>query len=221
MIYYQMLVVVSGCTIFLAQPTRAAECYKAGETVTVSGTIHMHVLPPDDRGSSTGMRTYPTMLFDQPVCVDGGELGRVPSGKAAAVLLEGVDQKLTEGQHVSLQGQLSPKTDTNWPEELRLFVADLAPDAPGPDEKIISGASDAVVETCAKSQARTAQALHETTLKVLITHSSRYGTIWRADTASPPIDGQRFVSRTVCWRGMEVVRPLDMFDKSKSIPPLQ
>jgi hypothetical protein len=210
------------CAVLSAHPTRAAECHKAGETVTVTGTIHMRVLPPDARGSTTKQRTYPMMQFDQPVCVDGGEHGSMTSGKTATVLAAGVEQTLAEGQHVSLQGQLSPQAEVNHqPEELMLFIADLAPDAPGPDEKPISGASDAVAENCAKSQARQAKALHETTLKVRITHSPRYGTIWRADTESPPMAGYRFVSRTVCWKGMEVVRPLDMFDKSKSIPPLE
>ncbi len=66
-----------------------------------------------------------------------------------------------------------------------------------------------------------AKSLHETILKVRITHSPRYGTIWRADTVSRQIEGQRLVSRTICWKGMEVFRPLDMFDKSKSIPLLE
>jgi len=210
------------CAVLSAHPARAAECHKAGETVTVTGTIHMRVLPPDARGSSTKQRTYPMMQFDQPVCVGGGEQGAVASGKTATVLLAGDQQTLAEGQHVSLQGQLSPQADVNHqPEELILLVADMAPDAPGPDEKPISGASDAVAENCAKSQARAAKALHETILKVRITHSPRYGTIWRADTTSPLIGGYRFVSRTVCWKGMEVIRPLDMFDPSKSIPPLE
>jgi len=211
------------CAVLSAHPARAAECHKAGDTVTVTGTIHMRVLPPDARGSTTKQRTYPMMQFDQPVCVDGGEQGSVTNGKTATVLLAGVEQTLAEGQHVSLQGQLSPQADVNHrPEELMLFIADMAPDAPGPDEKPISGASDAVAEYCAKLQAQAAKALHQTTLKIRITHSPRYGTIWRADAAFPPIaSGRRFVFRTVCWKGMENIRPLDMFDKSKSIPPLE
>ncbi len=210
------------CAIFSAPSARAAVCHKAGETVTVTGTIHMRVLPPDARDSSTKLRTYPMMQFDQPVCVDGGELGSVTNGKTATVLLAGVEQTLAEGQHVSLQGELSPQAEVNHqPEELMLFIADMAPDAPGPDEKPISGASDAVAENCAKSQARMAKALHETILKIRITHSPRYGTIWRADTESHPMAGYRFVSRAVCWKGMEVIRPLDMFDPSKSIPLLE
>jgi hypothetical protein len=218
----KIIAAVFACAALSAHLARAAECHKAGETVTVTGTIHMRVLPPDARGSTTRQRTYPMMQFDQPVCVDGGEQGNVPNGRTATVLLAGVDQTLAEGQHVSLQGQLSPQADVNHqPEELMLFIADMAPDAPGPDEKPISGASDAVAENCAKSHARMAKSLHETILKVRITHSPRYGTIWRADTESPPMSGYRFVSRTICWKGMEVIKPLDMFDKSKSIPLLQ
>ena len=67
-----------------------------------------------------------------------------------------------------------------------------------------------------------AKALHETILKIRITHSPRYGTIWRADAAFPTVlDGRRYVSRTVCWKGMEVDWRLDMFDPSRSIPPLE
>lgn len=209
------------CAILFVPPARAAACHKTGETVTMTGTIHMRVLPPDARGSATRLRTRPTMQFDEPICVDGGELGTVANGKAAAIVLLGVEQTLVEGQHISLQGQLSPRPDMNWPEELILTIADMAPDAPGPDEKPISGASDAIAENCARSQARMAKSLHQTILKVRITHSPRYGTIWRADTAFPLDGGRRYVSRTVCWKGMEVDRPLDMFDTSKSIPPLQ
>ena len=208
------------CATLSAPSVCAAACHKAGEAVTV--TIHMRVLPPDARGSTTKSRTYPMMQFDQPACVDGGEHGAVTSGKTATVLLMGVEQTLTEGQHVSLQGQLSPQADVNHqPEDLILAIADMAPDAPGPDEKPISGASDAVAETCAKSQAWMAKSLHETTLKVRITHSPRYGTIWRSDTVSPPIEGHRVGSRTICSKGMEVIRPLDMFDPAKSIPLLE
>jgi len=199
----------------------AADCHKAGDTVTVTGTIHMRVAPPY-KNSETKQRTYPVMAFDRPVCVTGGVLGDVPAGKIAAVMLMGVERKLTEGQHVSLEGQLAPRTDAHQAEELMLLIQDMAPDSPGPDETIISGASDAVAENCAKSAERLAKDLGSTIVNIRITRSPRYGTIWRADTSHfyPEIK-KLIVTRTICWKGMEVLRPLSMFDPSKNTPPLQ
>lgn len=207
-------------TAVLAGAARAANCHDGSETVTVSGTIHMRVLPPDKLRRSTRDRTYPVIRFDQPVCFKDEKSGGVPNGKVAAVLLVGAQQKLTEGQHVSLRGRLSqyiyPK---EYPEDLMLIIEDMPADAPALDEVVINPLSDAVAERCAKSADQMTKEPGEKILKVVVTRSPRWGTIWRADISHPLPDGYPpMLSRTICTHSIDIWKPLDMFDLSKSIP---
>lgn len=216
------LAIVFTLGTFLTAPARAADCHDTSETVTVTGRIHMRVLPPDNYRRSTKDRTYPVIRFDQPVCFKDEKSGGIPNGKVAAVLFIGAKQTLTEGQHVSLRGRLSqyiyPK---EYPEELMLFIEEMPPDAPAPDEVVINPLSDAVAERCAKSTDRVTKELGAKVIKVVVTHSPRWGTIWRADTSNPLPDGYPpMLSRTTCTKDIDIWRPLDMFDPSKSTPRL-
>ena len=210
-------------SLLLVATARAADCHSSSEAVTVSGTIHMRVLPPDEHRRSTKDRTYPAIWFDQPVCFKDEKSEGVPNGKIAAVLLIGAKQKLTEGQHVSLRGRLLqyiyPK---EYPEDLMLLVEDIPPDAPAADEVVINPLSDAVAERCAKSADRVTKDVGGKILKVVVTHSPHWGTIWRADTSNPLPGGYPpMLSRTVCTKDFDLWRPLTMFDPSKRIPRLQ
>ena len=103
-------------------------------------------------------------------------------------------------------------------------IPPMPPDAPQADEVVIDAPNDPVVVQCAKY----ADAFKriETVSKVVVTRSKQWGTIWRADVSAtgynPPI-----LSRIVCWnsgpgKAISVEhRPLEMFDPTQSIPPLQ
>ena len=200
----------------------AAPCYKSGDTVAVTGTIHMRTLPADEKTRRLKPWTYPAITSDHPVCLKSTEWGDVRNGTTALVLIFGVKRELYDEQHVSLRGQLSPRTDRNQPEELMLSIMERPADAPDKDETILATLNDAVADHCAKNAKAMAKDLGSTILRVVVTKSPRWGTIWRADTSDkitggyPPI-----LSRTVCWKGAEAIMPLNMFDPAKNIPPLQ
>jgi hypothetical protein len=92
------------------------------------------------------------------------------------------------------------------------------PDARGNDEVSATANSDAVAATCADYGRRLADGTVSKLIRVSVTVSKRWGTVWRADISSkdrPPI-----VSRIICSKGLVNVRPLKMFDPSQNIPPL-
>ena len=94
---------------------------------------------------------------------------------------------------------------------------------PQKDEIAISGAGDSQATKCASYEAGMQRRLKLTLLKVVVTKSPGWGTIWRADTAFPiKKAGERpIVFRTTCWKGSIEERPLEMFDPKASIPPLR
>jgi hypothetical protein len=99
----------------------------------------------------------------------------------------------------------------------------MPPDAPQKDEVVIDGKGDAVVSRCATMAARMNKDLKLTQLTVIVTRSAKWGTIWRSDTAFPvqgPGD-KPILSRTVCWKNGDLMRPLEMFDPKASIEPLR
>jgi hypothetical protein len=60
-------------------------------------------------------------------------------------------------------------------------------------------------------------------LKVVVTKSPKWGTIWRQDEAFPvdhPGD-KPIIFRTICSKDVVVVRPLEMFNPKASIKPLK
>jgi hypothetical protein len=99
----------------------------------------------------------------------------------------------------------------------------MPPDAPDKTEIVISGVGDVVAIRCAKNAAVMGKHLKTTQLKVVVTRSPRWGTIWRQDVAFP-VDhpGDRpIIFRTVCCKDIENIRPLEMFDPKASIGPLK
>jgi hypothetical protein len=99
----------------------------------------------------------------------------------------------------------------------------MPPDAPGPDETVISGVNDPVAANCANSEGVMSKRLKTTQLNVVITNSPKWGTIWRQDV-SFPVQRQGdlpILFRSVCWKDGSVERPLEMFDPKASIGPLK
>lgn len=115
--------------VFSASSGRAAGCYKGGDTVTIVGTIHMKTLPPNPDLKRTKSWTYPVLTFDHPVCVKDPGFGDVPDGKVASVTFDPkVQRTLSEGQHVSLRGQLAPPDNGSQPPEpLMLRDGEIGP----------------------------------------------------------------------------------------------
>jgi hypothetical protein len=100
-------------------------------------------------------------------------------------------------------------------------IPPMPPDAPLKDEHIIDGKGDPVVARCARSERYLRERMHGKLLKVVITHSPKWGTIWRADTAWPLGDHYPpMIERTSCTERVQVERPLEMFDPKQSITPL-
>lgn len=99
----------------------------------------------------------------------------------------------------------------------------MPPDAPDSTETVISGADDAIATRCAASAEAMREELKTTQLKVVVTRSPKWGTVWRQDSAFPihrPGDRPN-IFRTVCSKDIEHIRPLEMFDPKASIPPLK
>ena len=94
-------------------------------------------------------------------------------------------------------------------------------DAPQPDERVIDGKNDEVAARCANMSAQMNRGLGRKMLRVVVTTSAAWGTIWRADTSVPLGKGGDMRWRTVCWKTGDLERPLEMFDPKESIPPLK
>ena len=190
--------------------------------MTVTGTIHMHKLPSGVEPIGAKSGKYPVMTFDRVICVKDARWGDVTDGKVTSVFVMGAERRFQDGQHVSLRGELSPRQMASQPpEELILFVTNMPPDAPQKDENVINGSNDDVARKCADMSAKLTTLLGAKTLRVIVTKSPRWGTVWRADTAHPLADGDPpMLMRTVCSKSFVLERPLEMFDPSKSIPPL-
>jgi hypothetical protein len=92
-------------------------------------------------------------------------------------------------------------------------------DAPDKSEVPFHG-KDATTAYCSKYE-RHAQSILKTRLvRVVVTRSKRWGTIWRSDTAFPDPDGP-ILWRTVCREHFILQRPLEMFDPKANIAPLK
>jgi hypothetical protein len=89
----------------------------------------------------------------------------------------------------------------------------IPPGAPQQGEVTISGEDDPVAEACSS------EGVVHNPQRVLITHSREWGTIWRGDFVAST-EGQPLWWRFVCWSNGRLLRPLEMFDPSQSIPPL-
>jgi hypothetical protein len=207
---------------FFPSAGHAVTCHKSGDTVSITGTVQIHTLPPDAHAGVADSGTYPALRFDRPVCVTDSGSKDVTDRTIASIIFMGPKLKLTDGQHVRLQGELVPRQMPDQPpEELVFFVKNLPADAPEKGEITISGQSDDVAKQCAKATTDMAAKLGSTILRIVVTGSPRWGTILRADTSvTLPGGTEPILSRTVCMKGFYLVRPLEMFDPSKSIPRL-
>ena len=97
----------------------------------------------------------------------------------------------------------------------------MPPDAPDKTETIISGVGDAVASRCSAAEAVRGKRLKTTQLKVVVTKSPKWGTIWRQDVAFPvdhPGD-QPIIFRTICSKDVEVVRPLRCLTPKRASAP--
>jgi hypothetical protein len=94
-------------------------------------------------------------------------------------------------------------------------------DAPAADEAPLEAPGDPVVLKCVKFAEMMDKQTGTGRLKVVVTRSRRWGTVWRADSAFPgEAGGPPSLWRTVCWKSGVLERPLDMFDTRQNIPPL-
>lgn len=94
-------------------------------------------------------------------------------------------------------------------------------DAPAPDETPLATPDDPVVLKCVKNAEMMDRGTGTRRVKVVVTRSPRWGTVWRADSAFPAEGAEPpELWRTVCWKRGVLERPLEMFDPSQSIPPL-
>ena len=199
----------------------AADCIKGGDAVTVAGTIEMHSPSAARGGQDQGTLPHPVMTFDKPVCLRDAQGKDLPEEKTASVAFIGSEIKLKDGQHASLRGVLTARAnDAQPPEKLILTVTNKPADIPQKEETIISGKDDAVADQCAERARKSADILGDRILRVVVTQNPRWGTVWRADSAHPVPGAAPTLWRTVCWKDSSFVRPLQMFDKSKNIPPL-
>lgn len=98
----------------------------------------------------------------------------------------------------------------------------VTPGAPEPNETQSTEPGDPVATKCATLEEKLVKDLNWTIITVRITHSQKWGTIWRADIAPPgDINDPSIWYRTACSEHSVVHRPLEMFDPSQSIPPLK
>jgi hypothetical protein len=83
--------------------------------------------------------------------------------------------------------------------------------SPQPDETVISGKNDPVAADCAAIEAPWTKWMDERIVKVLITRSPKYGTIWRADVnmcGSCRRQKQPFLERVICSKDNVVGAPV-------------
>ena len=148
-------------------------------------------------------------------------VGPTSPSKFASVAFIGSSIKLKDGQHASLRGMLTARvSEAQPPEKLILTVTNKPADVPQKAETVISGKNDAVAEGCADRAKKSASILGDRIIRVVITQNPRWGTVWRADSAHPTPGAAPTLWRTVCWKDSSFVRPLQMYDKTKNIPPL-
>jgi hypothetical protein len=95
----------------------------------------------------------------------------------------------------------------------------IPPDAPQSGETIIGGEDDPVTIQCAGDfDGSWVAPSPENPRRVIVTSAPEWGTVWRADAA--PYDEPGNLWRIVCWRDGTLLRPLEMTDASRNIPPL-
>jgi len=106
-----------------------------------------------------------------------------------------------------------------------IFAAAIAvqqqpPFAPDNTETVISGDHDSIANRCVEDQKIMQTVTDQTVLKVVITKSPIWGTLWRADISNAKGPPPGVVFRSVCWSGGTLVRLLDMGGPEAILPPL-
>lgn len=100
-------------------------------------------------------------------------------------------------------------------------LPEMPPAAPGPDERSAGDVQDEVVSRCAQFAQKMREGVGTRLVKVVVTDSPNWGTIWRADSAFPASAGEPpYLWRSACWNGGVLERPVGMFDPKDSVPPL-
>ena len=96
------------------------------------------------------------------------------------------------------------------------FMPPAAPTGEQPDDH----ADPATVAICAaRARDMIETLLHGRIDRTLVTHSPRWGAVWRADF-TVWVDGRSASERYVCTQAGVLISPLEMFDPSQDIAPL-
>lgn len=90
----------------------------------------------------------------------------------------------------------------------------MAPDTPQGDEVAIHGTDDPTAQRCFLMAERLAIGMDGEVSRMLVTYSSEWGTIWRADIVGAERESQRFT----CTEYSSSLRPLNM--ESETLDPL-
>ena len=96
--------------------------------------------------------------------------------------------------------------------------------APQPDEVRLEPPWDELARNCDETTRKLARLGGDRVLKAVVTRSPRWGTVYRADTEAEPAkapDEPAIIFRTICWRKIFLVRPLEMGDPAETVPPLE
>ena len=102
----------------------------------------------------------------------------------------------------------------------------MPPANPDGAERPQPGANDPITAKCENYAATTREmglreGLQRRVVKVVITTSPRWGTIWRADSeVKLSTEDASSLWRTVCWKGGVLERPVTMFDPGEDVPVL-
>jgi hypothetical protein len=101
----------------------AAPCFNDGDTVTLSGSVHVKVIPPGP-DLPKGQK-YPLLTLDKPICLKS-DSGNTLSGEKSVALTStnpNWHASYKSGQRVRLTGKLGASDNGNQPlEDLLLWM---------------------------------------------------------------------------------------------------
>jgi hypothetical protein len=101
-----------------------------------------------------------------------------------------------------------------------LDMAELMPPAAPTGEQPDDHADPATVAKCAAGARDMIETLlHGRIDRTLVTHSPRWGAVWRADF-TVQMDGRSASQRYVCTQAGVLISPLEMFDPGQNLAPL-
>lgn len=102
----------------------------------------------------------------------------------------------------------------------KLDMAELMPPAAPTGEQPDDHADPATVAKCAAGARDMIETLlHGSIERTLVTHSPRWGAVWRADF-TVQVDDQSASQRYVCAQAGVLISPLEMFDPGQNLAPL-